>query len=190
MHQINKKIISKTPFGPICIVWSLSKGRPCIVHIILSRPGLPAEFLAQGLFPDARKSSCADIDKVASGLRACLEGENVRFSLKLVDLSPFSKFQQSVLRAQHAIPRGSVNTYGLIAAHVHAPGAARAVGNVMAANPVPLIIPCHRTVLSNLRIGGFQSGIEMKKALLEKEGVVFDEAGRLIYGRLHYSKKG
>ena len=183
---MNKKIIKHTPFGNVCIVWSISNRLARIIHILLSRPGLSAENRALMLFPDSRISSCAEIDAIAVSIKAYLEGEDVEFSLNIADLSLRSKFQQSVLRAQHAIPRGSVSTYGLIAAHVGAPDGARAVGNVMAANPFPLIIPCHRTVLSNLSLGGFQSGVKMKRALLTREGVFFDEAGRVICKRLHY----
>ncbi|MDI6743463.1 MAG: methylated-DNA--[protein]-cysteine S-methyltransferase [Smithella sp.] len=178
----------KTPFGSVGVIWSLSKDNPRIIHVLLSTPEWTAEAQALKLFPDAGKSSCAEIDAVASSIKAYLEGDHVKFSLGLVDLLSFSQFQQSVLLAQHAIPRGSVSTYGLIATHVGAPGAARAVGNVMAANPFPLIIPCHRTILSNFDLGGFQSGSEKKRALLNKEGVVFDESGRLKRGKLHYNK--
>lgn len=184
---MKKIIIKPTPFGPVCIVWSVSNKIPRIVHVLLSRPGMPAEEQAAMLFPDSRKSSCAEIDKTATSIKAYLEGENVKFSLNLVDLSQCTKFQQSVLRAQHAIPHGSVSTYGLIAAHVGAPGGARAVGNVMAGNPFPLIVPCHRTVLYNHHLGGFQSGAKMKRALLEREGIIFDEAGKVICKRLYYS---
>jgi methylated-DNA-[protein]-cysteine S-methyltransferase len=186
---MNKKIIKSKPFGLVCLVWSLSKDHPRVVHILLSKPGLSAEDYAKSLFPDSRISSCAEIDRTAALIKAYLEGEDVKFSLKAVDLSRCTKFQQSVLRAQYAIPRGSVSTYGLIASHVGVPGGARAVGNVMAYNPFPLIVPCHRTVLSNFHLGGFQSGTEMKRALLEKEGVIFDKTGRVIYRRLHYSPK-
>lgn len=181
------KTIKKTPLGPVCIVWLELKDRPLIVHVLLSKPALSAEKQAAKFFPDARIFSCADIDAMADSINAFLEGENVQFSLGLVDLSRYSAFQQSVLRAQHAIPRGFVTTYGLIAAHVGVPGGARAVGNVMAANPFPIIIPCHRTVLSNLHIGGFQSGADMKRALLKREGMMFDKAGKVICERLHYS---
>jgi methylated-DNA-[protein]-cysteine S-methyltransferase len=70
---------------------------------------------------------------------------------------------------------------------VGASGGARAVGNVMACNPFPLIIPCHRTILSNLHLGGFQSGADIKRALLEREGIIFDEQGKVICKRLHYA---
>ncbi|MBN1364641.1 MAG: methylated-DNA--[protein]-cysteine S-methyltransferase, partial [Syntrophaceae bacterium] len=185
----NKRIIKHKPFGSVCIIWSVSKKIPRIVHVLLSRPGLSAEDRAAMLFPEARISSCTEIDEISSFIKDFLEGEDVKFHLDIADLSLCTKFQQSVLSAQHAIRRGSVSTYGLIAAHVGAPGGARAVGNVMAYNPFPLIIPCHRTVLSDLRLGGFQSGAKMKKALLEMEGIIFDEAGRVVCKRLHYSKK-
>jgi len=188
VQRMNKKIIKPTPFGPICVIWSVLNKSPLIAHVLFSRPGLSAEDQASELYPDSKKSSCKEIDTIADSIKAYLEGEDVKFSLGIVDLSLCSAFKQSVLRAQHAIPRGSVSTYGLIAAHVGAPGGARAVGNVMAGNPFPLIVPCHRAVLSNLCLGGFQSGTEMKRALLEKEGVIFDEAGKVICKRLHYDK--
>lgn len=184
--KMNNKIIGGTAFGSVCVLWLISKNRLLISHVLLSRPDIPAEKTAAKLFPDLKKSSCAEMDAVADSITAYLEGEPVTFSLNLVDLSSYTKFQQSVLRAQHAIPRGAVTTYGLLAAHIGAPGGARAVGNVMAANPFPLIIPCHRTVLSDLRLGGFQSGAGMKRALLEKEGIAFDEAGRVVCKRLQY----
>jgi methylated-DNA-[protein]-cysteine S-methyltransferase len=188
VRNMNKRIITKTPFGTVCIVWSVLNKNPRIANILLSRSGLSAENQAVRLFPDSRKYSCAEIDKIAYSINAYLEGENVKFPLNLVDLSQCTKFEQSVLRAQHAIPRGSVSTYGIIAAHVGASGGARAVGNVMAGNPFPLIVPCHRTILSSLHLGDFQSGTEMKRALLEKEGIDFDHAGRVICKRLHYAK--
>jgi methylated-DNA-[protein]-cysteine S-methyltransferase len=183
---MNKRIITKTPFGTVCIVWSVLNKNPRIANILLSRPGLSAENQVVRLFPSSRKSSCAEIDKIAYSIKAYLEGENVKFSLNLVDLSQCTEFQQSVLRAQHAIPRGSVSTYGLIAAHVGAPGGARAVGNALASNPFPLIVPCHRAILSDGHLGGFQSGVEMKRTLLEMEGITFDHAERVICSRFHF----
>lgn len=185
---MNKKIIKHTPFGSVCIVWHLSNNLPRIIHVILSRPGLPAEDRAVALFPDSRKSSCAEIDTTAVSIKACLEGEAILIPLDVADLSLCSKFNRLVLRAQHAIPRGSVSTYGLVAAHIDVSGGGRAVGNALAWNPFPVIVPCHRTILSSLHLGGFQSGVELKRALLEKEGIVFDEAGRVICRQLYYRK--
>ena len=143
--------------------------------------------MALRLFPVLQEISCAEIDATADSILAYLEGADVTFSLGLVDLSGFSKFQQSVLKALCAIPRGAVSTYGLIAKRVGVFGGARAVGRVMAANPFPLMVPCHRTVLSDLRLGGFQSGTAMKRFLLEMEGIFFDKTGRIVRGSLHYA---
>lgn len=183
---MNKKIIKHTPFGSVCVIWSVSNKIPRIVHLVLSRSGLPSEKRAEMLFPDSRKSSCAEINAVAASIKAYLEGEDVKFALNLVDLSQCTKFQQSVLCAEHAIPRGSVSTYGLIATHVGVPGGARAVGNALAGNPFPIILPCHRAIRSDLHLGGFQGGTEMKRALLTKEGIIFDEAEKVLCKRLHY----
>jgi methylated-DNA-[protein]-cysteine S-methyltransferase len=185
---MNIKIIKPTPFGSVCIVWRKSDCHPLIRHVFLSRPGLAAEDRAAMIFPDCRKSSCAEINAIADSIKYFLEGEDVKFSLNSVDLGFCTPFQQLVLRAQHAIPRGRVSTYGLIAVHAGVPDGSRAVGNVMAANPFPLIVPCHRTILSDLRLGGFQSGVELKRALLEKEGMIFDKTGRVVCKRLHYGK--
>jgi methylated-DNA-[protein]-cysteine S-methyltransferase len=186
-QQMNKKIIKPTPYGSVCIIWSISRNAPLIASVLLSRPGLSAEDQAFALFPDSRIFSCAEIDAIALSIKDYLEGEDIKFPLNIVDFSLCSKFQQSVLRAEHAIPRGSVSTYGLIAAHLGIPGGARAIGNALAGNPFPLIVPCHRAILSSLHLGGFQGGTEMKKALLKKEGIIFDNSGRVIGAQLHYS---
>ncbi|MFH2034522.1 MAG: MGMT family protein [Candidatus Margulisiibacteriota bacterium] len=88
---------------------------------------------------------------------------------KQIKLSPF---RQKVLQAVAKIPRGKVSTYALIARHIGHPGAARAVGTALAKNPTPINIPCHRVICSDGRLGNYQGGSTMKKALLEKEGVI------------------
>ena len=105
--------------------------------------------------------------------------DGILFPLSVADLSSCSPFQRSVLRAEHRIPSGRFSTYKLIAAHLGRPGGARAVGNALAQNPFPLIVPCHRAIRSDLRPGGYQGGAHMKRALLEKEGITFDDAGRV-----------
>ena len=68
-------------------------------------------------------------------------------------------FQESVLRAEATeIPRGRVSTYKLIAEHVGTHNGARAVGTALARNPFPLIVPCHRAIRSDRRLGGYQGG--------------------------------
>jgi methylated-DNA-[protein]-cysteine S-methyltransferase len=86
------------------------------------------------------------------------------------DLRGLSPFAQAVLRATYEIPRGQTRTYGEVAAASGHPGAARAVGTVMANNPLPLFIPCHRVVRSSGNLGNYSSGgIAVKDALLRWE---------------------
>lgn len=79
-------------------------------------------------------------------------------------------FQRAVWEQLRAIPYGTTATYGQIAARVGRPGAARAVGGACGANPVPLIIPCHRAVAADGSLGGFTSGVWRKRLLIAIEG--------------------
>ena len=106
----------------------------------------------------------------------------------MADLASCPPFQQAVLRAEHAIPRGKVSAYGLLAARLGRPGAARAVGNALATNPFPIVVPCHRALRGDGSIGGYQGGPAMKRALLAMEGVRFDAAGRVVCKRFHYAR--
>ncbi len=125
-------------------------------------------------------------DSDAGRLAALLEGEPVGIPLEVAELDACPAFQRAVLRAEHAIPRGRVSTYRLLAAHLGRPNAARAVGNALAANPFPLIVPCHRAIRSDGRLGGYQGGPEMKRALLAMEGTRVDDRGRAHGAVLHY----
>jgi methylated-DNA-[protein]-cysteine S-methyltransferase len=89
------------------------------------------------------------------------------------DLSGESPFRKKVYRRVAGIPFGHTLTYGEVAENVGCAGGAQAVGQAMAANRFPLIIPCHRVVSAGGRIGGFSSGIGLKRYLLELEGVRF-----------------
>lgn len=92
-----------------------------------------------------------------------------------VDLSSVTPFQSQVLSAAATIPRGEVRPYAWLAHEVRRPGAVRAVGSTMARNPVPLIIPCHRVVRSDGRIGNYSlGGPHNKEELLSHEGVLPD----------------
>jgi methylated-DNA-[protein]-cysteine S-methyltransferase len=186
MQSLKTTIISPTPFGSVALVWGVMDNHPVLVRVMLSQPDLSAEAQLLALFPGLPMASCAEIEALATGLKALLDGEDIAFSLDLADMAQCLEFQQSVLRAEHQIPRGSVSTYRLIAAHLGKPTGARAVGNALATNPFPLIIPCHRAIRSDGHLGGYQGGITMKKALLEKEGIVVTEAGRVVSPKLHY----
>lgn len=184
---MNLKLVEPTPFGAVALIWSEPDGSPKIVRVLLSRPGASAAVQAAGFYAEARPASCREIEAVAAGIREFLDGGRVVFPLDVAALGTRPAFQRAVLRAEHAIPRGRVSTYGLIAAHIGNPKAVRAVGQALATNPFPLIVPCHRAVRSDGGLGGFQGGAAMKQALLEKEGIAFDAGGRVAVPRFHYS---
>jgi methylated-DNA-[protein]-cysteine S-methyltransferase len=98
-------------------------------------------------------------------------GKRTSFTLS-VDLSSIrSSFQRKVLHKLYALPFGRVVSYGELAERSGFPGAARAVGATMAANPLAVVIPCHRVVASGGGLGGYSAGLSMKKKLLSHEGV-------------------
>ena len=90
--------------------------------------------------------------------------------LNLAHLGPFAR---RVVQRCRKIPAGETMTYGELAAACGSPNAARAVGNAMATNRFPLIVPCHRVVGSGGNLGGFSApqGVELKRQLLRREGV-------------------
>jgi O-6-methylguanine DNA methyltransferase len=100
-----------------------------------------------------------------------LNGDRTQFDLS-VDLSQLSEFQKEVLLTTLEIPHGQIVTYSEIAKRLGNPKAARAVGQALGHNPVPIVIPCHRVIASNGSLGGYSagSGLESKARLLSLEG--------------------
>lgn len=103
-------------------------------------------------------------------LGAYFDGERVAFDLPF-DLKG-TRFQKAVWRAIHRIPYGRLSSYGRLAAEVGRPKAARAVGNAVGANPLAIVIPCHRVIRSNGSLGGFGGKPDLKRYLLGIEGVL------------------
>lgn len=89
----------------------------------------------------------------------------------LDQLSRYPLFSQSVWRVCAEIPAGETRTYGWIARRIGKPGAARAVGRALGANPFAPVIPCHRVVRSDGSLGGYSGpgGIQTKEKLIQKE---------------------
>ena len=96
-----------------------------------------------------------------------LAGQRVKLGY---DLRGVSEFGQAVLAKALEIPRGEVRPYGWIAAEIGRPNAVRAVGTALRRNPVPLLIPCHRVVRTDGRLGDYAFGSPAKVAVLEAEG--------------------
>ena len=122
-------------------------------------------------WPEARLSDADRLPELGEQLRRYAEGEPVNLAELPFDLSHKTPFQQAVLRAILAIPPGQTWSYAEVARAVGKPRAARAVGQVLAHNPIPLFIPCHRVIASDGSLGGFGApgGLALKQALLELE---------------------
>jgi len=89
---------------------------------------------------------------------------------RVVDISDLTPFEQETLRATATIPPGEVRSYSWVATQIGRPKAARAVGRVMARNPLPIFFPCHRVVDSAGELHDYYYGLEMKARLLRMEG--------------------
>jgi methylated-DNA-[protein]-cysteine S-methyltransferase len=186
LNIMNKTTIQSTPYGPVVIIWGVFDAGVKIVRVLLSNPVASALERVLELYPVAQESSCEEINSVASGICRLLDGEPIDFCLDITNIGICGEFQQRVLRVEHAIPRGRVSTYKLIAVHLGVSGGARAVGNALANNPFPLIVPCHRAIRSDHGLGGYQGGPDMKRSLLSKEGIVFDDGGRVQCSHFYY----
>lgn len=117
----------------------------------------------QGLIPGG---PAADM---AREIELYFDGGLTEFKTPL-DMSSGTEFQRAVWQNLLTVPYGKVTTYGELAEKVGKPGAARAVGNAVGVNPLPIVVPCHRVVASN-GLGGYTGGIDIKKVLLGVEGV-------------------
>lgn len=98
-------------------------------------------------------------------------GRPVSFDDLPLDWDGMGAFQRRVLQALSRLPWGQVTTYGELAQLAGRPGAARAVGRIMATNPLPVVVPCHRVLGADGSLTGYGGGLEMKARLLALEGV-------------------
>jgi methylated-DNA-[protein]-cysteine S-methyltransferase len=122
------------------------------------------------------------IKQVISEVQRYLAGRKVDFSAIAVDLTDASPFHRKIYEAARSVGWGHTASYGDLARQVGSPTAARAVGQALGRNPIPIVIPCHRVLASGHRIGGFSAfgGTSAKERLLALEGVsVGGDAPRL-----------
>jgi methylated-DNA-[protein]-cysteine S-methyltransferase len=125
----------------------------------------------EGWATSGTRSPHAWIADLAGRLQSYAAGNDEQFDDVALDLTHLSAFQNRVVRNCRRISRGRVRSYGELAAAAGSPGAARAVGSVMARNRFPIIVPCHRVVASGGSLGGFSArdGVSMKRRMLEME---------------------
>jgi methylated-DNA-[protein]-cysteine S-methyltransferase len=128
------------------------------------------EELARRLSPRVLESAGAT-DEIRRELEEYFDRRRRTFDVP-VDYSLVRGFGAKTLRAAARIPYGSVRTYGDLAAQVGSPRSARAIGNALGANPIPVVVPCHRVLPAGGAVGGYGGGPERKRLLLQLEGVL------------------
>ncbi|MGO8674131.1 MAG: methylated-DNA--[protein]-cysteine S-methyltransferase [Capsulimonadaceae bacterium] len=167
-----------TAIGPCAVAWrETSPDEPVIVHMQLPEAS-PDETEARtaertrGTRTDALPPSIA---RLVDDLRKHLDGDVHDFRPVPVELSGVASFAKEVYAEARAIPAGRTRTYGEVADSLGRPKAARAVGNALGRNPIPLIIPCHRVLAANGKPGGFSAhgGAMLKSQLLAIEGASY-----------------
>lgn len=168
-----KKEVFKTSWGWVGIA-STVRGVRAVVLPRPSRRAAERELRALIGTPSPTQRSQASmtyLKEARSAIAAYLEGKTRDLDLPL-DLQGHPRFRAKVWEILKGIPYGRVRSYGWIARKVGKPKAARAVGGACGANPVPLLIPCHRVVAGDGSLGGFSGGLSLKKRLLKLEGII------------------
>lgn len=131
---------------------------------VLSELGLPSAELLEGRTSPRLREAQAQLTGYLAGMRRS-------FDLPL-DLSRGTSFQQKVWRTLRGISYGQLRSYQWVALRVGGRQYARAVGNAVGANPMPIVIPCHRIVAQDESLGGFSGGLPTKRKLLTLEGTL------------------
>jgi O-6-methylguanine DNA methyltransferase len=135
----------------------------------LSFPGREESAFSEGKV-DADISEWHRITSLA--VVAILAGDHPE-EIPPMDLSGHTEFRRMVWAEMQRIPRGKTASYAELARRIGQPNATRAVGGACGANPVPLIIPCHRVLAAGQRLGGFSGGLDWKRKLLAVEGITY-----------------
>lgn len=158
-----------TPIGFIAVV----VGQGVIRQVLLAADEDKARDEVRQKYPRHAWTEAGPAQDACVQLREFFQGERSAFDLPL-DWSRFTPFATAILRALAKVPLGSTLTYGELAHRAGYPGRARAVGRVMAGNPYPILLPCHRIVGRDGRLTGYSGGegLKTKSRLLDFEALV------------------
>ncbi len=163
-------------FGPVFVA-STPKG-VCLVSFSKITETKFLSLLRKGFQKDIIRNDQV-LANVKKGLLDYFNGCPVRFKVPL-DLSIGTQFQRKVWQKVGEIPYGELRSYKWVARSIGRAHASRAVGNAVGRNPVAPIVPCHRVVCSDGTLGGYSSGITIKKRLLNLEGIITDGSSSLL----------
>ena len=173
---MRQAIIFKSRWGWMGVS-ETTKGIDAVVLPKVSRQAVLSELQA-GSIELLKSQASPRLREARAQLIDYLAGKRRSFDLSL-DLSRGTSFQQKVWRALRRISYGRLRSYQWVAVRVGGRQYARAVGNAVGANPMPIVIPCHRIVAQDASLGGFSGGLPTKRKLLTLEGTL----GQLRPGR-------
>ena len=175
-------LVFETPIGPCGLAW----GERGLIGVSLpERDAGAVRARLRRRFPEATGSEPPqDVLDARDRILALLSGERPDLSPIRLDLDRVGDFEQRLYAIARAIPPGQVMTYGELAARLGQPHGAQAVGQAMGKNPWPIVVPCHRVVGSNGKLGGFSApgGVKTKLRILEIEGALKPETLPLFGG--------
>jgi methylated-DNA-[protein]-cysteine S-methyltransferase len=158
-----------SPLGPL-VVASTPKGLVRVSYTEFRGEDAVLEDLARRVSPRVLEAP-ARLDGVRRELDEYFEGRRQEFDTP-IDWSHLAGFTREVLRATAAIRFGEVSTYAGVAEAAGSPRAVRAAGNALGANPMPVVVPCHRVLRTGGSLGGYTGGLERKEFLLRLEGML------------------
>ncbi|MGZ5328392.1 MAG: methylated-DNA--[protein]-cysteine S-methyltransferase [Actinomycetota bacterium] len=157
-----------SPIGELFVAVT-PRGLACVAFEDEDRDEVLAR-LARELSPRILEHAAAT-DAVRRELEEYFAGERRRFELRL-DRRLIHGIARDVLAATARVPFGRTTTYGELAGRIGNPKAARAVGNALGSNPIPIVVPCHRVLRTGGALGGYAGGLDRKERLLRLEGVL------------------
>jgi methylated-DNA-[protein]-cysteine S-methyltransferase len=155
-----------SPFGPLLV--AATKRGLLRLAFPEEEPDAVLERIARRVSPRILEAR-APLDGVRRELDEYFASRRTDFALPL-DRALMGDFQRRVLRATAAIPYGGTLTYTQVAAKAGSPRGSRAAGNALGANPIPIVVPCHRVLRSGGALGGYGGGLDRKRFLLDLEG--------------------
>jgi methylated-DNA-[protein]-cysteine S-methyltransferase len=158
-----------SPLGPL-VVAATPKGLVRVSYTEFRGEDEVLEDLARRVSPRVLEAP-ARLDGVRRELDEYFEGRREEFETA-IDWSYLAGFTREVLRATARIGFGEVSTYAGVAEAAGSPRAVRAAGNALGANPMPVVVPCHRVLRTGGSLGGYTGGLERKEFLLRLEGML------------------
>jgi methylated-DNA-[protein]-cysteine S-methyltransferase len=173
-------ILFATPIGPCGLAWG-DRGVLAVQLPQKDEQATRARLLRRA--PAAsRAEPPAEIAQIVTAIVALLKGRPADLTGAVLDMDGLPPFDRAAYAIARTVPPGATITYGEIAARLGDPNAARAVGRAMGANPFPIIVPCHRVLGADGRMGGFSApgGVVTKARMLSIERARIDEAPLLF----------